>query len=212
MTRDQILGWGWVEAIHPEERGYVVREFTKALASGSSYGVEHRFRRADGIYRWYLSRAEPLRDEDGQIARWFGISVDVDERKRAEDHLRETCVKLARASRIATVAELSASIAHELNQPLTAVIANAQAARRWLLNSPPKCSEAVASIERVLRDGRVAGKRMQHIRALFNSNRSGRSTRGRRRSSAKRYDLFMKTGREMKFPLMYKLRLIFRQS
>ena len=167
MTLDQILGWGWVEAIHPEERGYVVREFTKALASGSSYGVEYRFRRADGIYRWYLSRAEPLRDEDGQITQWFGISVDVDERKRAEDHLRETRVKLARASRIATVAELSASIAHELNQPLTAVIANAQAARRWLLNSPPKCSEAVASIERVLRDGRVADKRMQHIRALF---------------------------------------------
>jgi len=109
-----------------------VRESTKALASGSSYGVEYRFRRADGIYRWYLSRAEPLRDEDGQIAQWFGISVDVDERKRAEDQLRETRVKLARASRIATVAELSASIAHELNQPLTAVIANAQAARRWL--------------------------------------------------------------------------------
>jgi phosphoglycerate-specific signal transduction histidine kinase len=115
-------------------------------------------------------------------------------------------------ARIATVAELSASIAHELNQPLTAVIANAQAAWRWLSNNPPNFSEAMTSIERVRCAGRVADKRMQHIRALFNSNRSGRSTRGRRRSSAKRYDLFMKTGREMKFPLMYKLRLIFRQS
>jgi len=167
MTLDQIQGWGWVETIHPEEREYVVEEFKKALASGSSFGVEHRTRRADGIYRWYLSRAEPLRDEGGQILQWFGVGIDIDERKRAEDHLRETRVKLARASRIATVAELSASIAHELNQPLTAVIANAQATRRWLSSSPINFSEATTSIERVLRDGRVADERMQHIRALF---------------------------------------------
>jgi C4-dicarboxylate-specific signal transduction histidine kinase len=62
---------------------------------------------------------------------------------------------------------LSASIAHELNQPLTAVVASAQAARRWLSNSPPNFSEALASIERVLRAGCVADERMQHIRALF---------------------------------------------
>jgi C4-dicarboxylate-specific signal transduction histidine kinase len=121
----------------------------------------------DGIYRWHLSRAEPLRDKDGQIVQWFGVAIDIDERRRAEDHLRETRAKLAGASRIATVAELSASIAHELNQPLTAVIAHAQAAWRWISNSPPNFSEAMASIERVLRDGRVADERMQHIRALF---------------------------------------------
>ncbi|WP_433971906.1 PAS domain-containing protein [Tunturiibacter lichenicola] len=167
MTLDQIKGWGWVEATHSEEQEYVVKEFKKALGTGSSYSNEHRIRRADGIYHWHLSRAEPLRDEDGQIVQWFGVAIDIDERKRAEDHLRETRVKLARASRIATVAELSASIAHELNQPLTAVIANAQAARRWLLNSPTNFSEAMTSIERVLRDGRVADERMQHIRALF---------------------------------------------
>jgi PAS domain S-box-containing protein len=167
MTLDQIQGWGWVEATHPEEREYVVKEFNKALATGSSYINEHRIRRADGIYRWHLSRAEPLLDEDGQIVQWFGVAIDIDERRRAEDHLRETRAKLARASRIATVAELSASIAHELNQPLTAVMANAQAARRWLSNSPPNFSEAMTSIERVLRDGCVADERMQHIRALF---------------------------------------------
>jgi PAS domain S-box-containing protein len=167
MTLDQIQGWGWVEATHPEEQEYVVKEFKKALATGSSYINEHRIRRADGVYRWHLSRAEPLRDEDEQIVQWFGVAIDIDERKRAEDHLRETRVKLARASRIATVAELSASIAHELNQPLTAVMANGQAARRWLSNSPPNFSEALTSIERLLRDGGVADERMKHIRALF---------------------------------------------
>ena len=167
MTLDQIQGWGWVEATHPEEQEYVVKEFEKALATGSSYINEHRIRRADGIYRWHLSRAEPLLDGDGQIVQWFGVAIDIDERRRAEDHLRETRGKLERASRVATVAELSASIAHELNQPLTAVMANAQAARRWLSNTPPNFGEVMTSIERVLRAGRVADERMQHIRALF---------------------------------------------
>ncbi|WP_433969877.1 PAS domain-containing protein [Tunturiibacter gelidiferens] len=167
LTVDQIQDWGWIQVIHPEEREYVVQEFKKAFANGSCYGTEHRTRRADGIYRWHMSRGEPLRDEDGQIVQWFGLDIDIDERKRMEDHLRETRVKLARASRIATVAELSASIAHELNQPLAAVIANAQAARRWLSNRPPNLSEAMTSIERVLRGGSVADERMQYIRALF---------------------------------------------
>jgi PAS domain S-box-containing protein len=167
LAVDQIQDWGWMQVIHPEEREYVVKEFKKALANGSSYGTEHRTRRADGIYRWHMCRGEPLRDEDGQIVRWFGLDIDIDERKRTEDHLRETRVKLERASRVATVAELSASIAHELNQPLAAVMANAQAARRWLSSSPSNISEAMTSIERVLRDGRVADERMQHIRALF---------------------------------------------
>jgi hypothetical protein len=87
-----------------------------------------------------LSRAELLPDEGGQILQWFGVGIDIDERKRAEHHLRVIRVKLARTSRIATAAELSASIAHELNQPLTVVIANAQAARRWLPSSPSNLS------------------------------------------------------------------------
>jgi C4-dicarboxylate-specific signal transduction histidine kinase len=74
---------------------------------------------------------EPLRDPHGKIIQWYGLSIDIDERKRAEDHLRDTRIKLNRASKIATVAELSASIAHELNQPLTAVLGNVQAAKRW---------------------------------------------------------------------------------
>jgi C4-dicarboxylate-specific signal transduction histidine kinase len=76
-------------------------------------------------------------------------------------------MKLSRASRIATVAELSASIAHELNQPLMAVLGNAQAAKRWLAANPPNLTETNTSIERVLRAIRSADETMQHIRALF---------------------------------------------
>jgi C4-dicarboxylate-specific signal transduction histidine kinase len=89
------------------------------------------------------------------------------ERKRAEDHLRETRIKLAKASRLATVAELAASIAHELNQPLMSILANAQAAKRWLNATPSNVTEMNSSIERIIRDARAADESMQHIRALF---------------------------------------------
>jgi C4-dicarboxylate-specific signal transduction histidine kinase len=88
-------------------------------------------------------------------------------KRRAEGRLRELRAELARASRVATAAELSASIAHELNQPLTSVLANAQACSRWLAAVPPKIREAVVSVERIIRDGRAAGAAMRNIRALF---------------------------------------------
>jgi C4-dicarboxylate-specific signal transduction histidine kinase len=92
---------------------------------------------------------------------------DIDDRKQAEDHLRDTRLKLSRASRIATVAELAGSIAHELNQPLMSILANAQAAKRWLNAAPANMTEVNSSIERTIRDARAADERMQHIRALF---------------------------------------------
>lgn len=108
-----------------------------------------------------------MRGPDGNIVHWYGLSIDIDERKRAEDHLRDTRTKLAQASRIAIVAELSASIAHELNQPLMSISANAQAAKRWLGATPQNMDEVNTSIERILRDSRAADETMQHIRALF---------------------------------------------
>jgi hypothetical protein len=74
-------------------------------------------------YRWHHARGEPLRGPHGKIIQWYGLSIDIDERKRAEDHLRDTRIKLTRASQIATVAELSPSIAHLLNQHLMSVLA-----------------------------------------------------------------------------------------
>jgi C4-dicarboxylate-specific signal transduction histidine kinase len=132
-----------------------------------SFDSVHRLRRWDGEYRWRHVMGEPLRDPEGKIVQWYGLSIDIDDRKKAEDHLRETRAKLNKASRTAMVAELSASIAHELNQPLTSVLANAQASKRWLASTPPNLEEVAASIERVVRDARSADQTMQNIRALF---------------------------------------------
>jgi PAS domain S-box-containing protein len=167
VSFEEIANRGWVNLIHPDDREDTTEAFFRAIETGDSFSTTQRLRRADGEYRWHHSMGEPLRDPDGKIIQWYGLSIDIDERKRTEDHLRDTRVKLTTALRIATVAELSASIAHELNQPLMAVLGNAQAAKRWLAANPPDLAETSASIERVLRDIRSADTTMQHIRALF---------------------------------------------
>jgi PAS domain S-box-containing protein len=168
-SHEEFVNRGWLSFIHPDDREESAKAFFRAIETGESYNVIHRVRRADGEYRWHQTRGEPLRDPDRKIIQWYGLSIDIDERKRAEDRLQDTRIELSKASKIATVAELSASIAHELNQPLMAVLGNAQAARRWLAVHPPNLTETDASIERILRDIRAADEAMQHIRALFKS-------------------------------------------
>ena len=164
---EELVNRGWEDFIHPDDLKETVAVFARAISSGESYRAIHRLRRADGEYRWHHAMGEPLRDPRGTIIQWYGLTIDIDERKRAEDHLRDTRIKLAKASRLATVAELAGSIAHELNQPLTSILANAQAARRWLSATPSNVAEVNSSIERTIRDARAADERMQHIRALF---------------------------------------------
>ena len=166
---EELANRGWERFIHPDDREETANSFFRAIETGESFSAIHRVRRADGEYRWHQTVGEPLRDPHGRIIQWYGLLIDIDERKRAEDRLRDTSIRLRTASKIATVAELSASIAHELNQPLMAVLANAQAAKRWLAANPPDLSEINASIERILRDIRSADEAMRHIRALFKS-------------------------------------------
>ena len=164
---EELVNRGWVSFIHPDDREEALTAFFRAIKTGESYNAINRLRRSDGEYRWHETRGEPLRDRHGKIIQWYGISIDIDERKRAEDHLRDTGITLAKASRLATVAELAGSIAHELNQPLMSILANAQAAKRWLNAASPNMKEGNSSIERIIRDAHAADETMQHIRALF---------------------------------------------
>jgi PAS domain S-box-containing protein len=167
MSPEGFLNGGWKNFVHPCDVIETERRFIQAIKTGESYSATHRLRRKDGEYRWHHARGEPLRDQHGEIIQWYGLSVDIDERKRAEDHLRDMSIKLNTASRIATVAELSASIAHQLNQSFMSISANAQAAKRWLATDPSNMVEVNTSIERIVRDSRAANETMQHIRALF---------------------------------------------
>lgn len=174
---EELVNRGWESFIHPDDRVETTKAFFRAIHTGESYSAIYRLRRADGAHRWHHTRGEPLHDPYGKIIQWYGLSVDIDERKRAEDHLRDTRIKLTKASKIATVAELSASIAHELNQPLMAVRGNAQAAKRWLTGLPPDLAKTNASIEQILKDIRSADETMQRIRALLKAKHTRRVTR-----------------------------------
>jgi len=88
MTAEQAQGWGWADAIHPHDRKKLVEEWQSSLASGSPVDTEARIRGFDGSYRWFLIRANPLRDESGNILKWYGTCIDIEDRKRGEEALR----------------------------------------------------------------------------------------------------------------------------
>jgi PAS domain S-box-containing protein len=89
MTLEQTKGWGWQPVLHPDDVENCLRRWSKAVETGEAYEIEYRFRRAsDGTYRWHLGRAVPMRDENGEIIKWFGTCTDIDDRKRTEESLR----------------------------------------------------------------------------------------------------------------------------
>ena len=167
MRFEDYLHFGWKQALHPDDFSAMANAFFHAIQTGTSFQNEHRLRRSDGEYRWHHARGEPLRDQQGRIIQWYGLSVDIDDRKKAEEQLRSTQARLARASQMATVAELSASIAHEINQPLAAVISSAQTCQTWLSGSSPDIARARAAVDRIVRDATAAAEVVRHIRALF---------------------------------------------
>jgi PAS domain S-box-containing protein len=90
MTAEQAAGWGWSEAIHPDDGDALVKHWQSCVASGIPVDTEARMRRHDGAYRWFLFHANPLHDDTGTISRWFGINIDIEDRKRSEETLHST--------------------------------------------------------------------------------------------------------------------------
>ena len=300
LSVEDGLGWNWGSAVHPDDLTRFVDAWHAAVAAGEPMESEARLRQADGNYRWWLIRNVPLRDELGNIVKWYGTSIDIEDRRQAEDALRQsqaylseaqrlshtgsfgwrvssgeirwsaetfrifqydqttkptlelsfqrthpedalavkqtvaramedgkdfdfehrllmpdgsvkyvhvvargergesgelgfagavmdiTAVKeaegktkraeealrqvqadLAHVNRVTTVGELTAYLAHEVNQPLSAIVANGHACLRWLSADPPNLARAQEAAERIIRDGQDAGEIVRRVRALF---------------------------------------------
>jgi len=88
LSSEEASGWGWTSAVHADDRDRLADYWRSILASGESGEIEARLRRFDGVHRWFLFRASPLRDESGGIVKWYGTNADIEERKRAEEALR----------------------------------------------------------------------------------------------------------------------------
>jgi len=161
-----------VELFHPDDKTAVKAVFQKSFARGEPLQHKGRLCRKDGEYRWIDSRFEPLRDEDGTILRWYGVNFDIDDEVRAQESLRLADERLARALRAASLSELSVSIAHELNQPLQAVVANAGAFQRWLNADPPNFGHASRVAQKIIRNADAAAQVISRIRSLFSKAES----------------------------------------
>lgn len=163
---DRILGYGFLDYIHPDDRDNVMETWVGILQSRRTGESEVRLRRADGQYRWFLWQASPFFDSAGELTQWFGINVDIENRKRAEERLQQTQNDLAHATRMTTMGELAVSIAHEVNQPLMAIVTNAGACLRWLSDSHTDIAMARKAVERIVRDGHRAGDIIVGLRQL----------------------------------------------
>jgi PAS domain S-box-containing protein len=91
MTFEQYQGDGWLQAIHPDDHQHTLTLWRHALATGEPFEIEYRVKDGHtGTYRWFLARAMPVRDEAGQIVKWFGTCTDIEEQKRVEEALRQS--------------------------------------------------------------------------------------------------------------------------
>jgi PAS domain S-box-containing protein len=113
LSAEQAQGWGWTVAVHPDDMNGLAAAWQAALASGTSGEAEARMRRLDGEFRWFLFRVDPLRDETGTIAKWYGVNTDIEDRKRAEHELRRSEAFLADAQRLSRTGSFSWLVATE---------------------------------------------------------------------------------------------------
>jgi PAS domain S-box-containing protein len=111
FSAERAQGTGWMEMIHPDDVGRHAKAWKNALATGTSFECESRLRRSDGEYRWFLARAEPLRDASGNIIKWYGTNVDIDDRKRADQALRRSEAYLAEAQKLSKTGSFGWNVA-----------------------------------------------------------------------------------------------------
>ena len=165
LERDPEL---WKEAVHPEDRDAVSVAWKQWLAGEAGERLDLAFRivRPGGEIRWVHSRGTLIRDETGTPYGASGIAEDVTEEKRAQEALAKAQADLAHMSRLSTLGELTTSIAHEVSQPVGAIIARADACARWLAADPPELAEARAALNNIAADGKRAREVMARIRAL----------------------------------------------
>jgi PAS domain S-box-containing protein len=97
VRASDLLGWRWMEALHPDDREPTRQFWTESVAGRRPYDVEYRIRRSDGTYGWFKTRGTPIRDNDGRIVKWFGTCTDITDRKRAEQELRDRELELRQA-------------------------------------------------------------------------------------------------------------------
>src|SRR5882672_4568461 len=165
--RSELLKKTWAEMTHPDDLAADVTQFDRVTAGEiDGYTLDKRWIRKDGRVIDTIMSAKCLRRADGSVDYFVGLVQDITERKRSEEALRGAQAQLAHMARVTTMGELTSSIAHEVNQPLAAVVTNGDACLRWLGNDPPNLDKARLSVAGIIKEGNRAGEIIQRVRAL----------------------------------------------
>ena len=158
----------WMVTMHPDDAEHAGKIYWDGIRGGTGFTMEARFLRArDRTYRWHLNRAVAVRDSAGNITRFVGTSTDIEDLKGAQAELHNTQAALAHMTRVMTMGELMASIAHEINQPLAGIITNANTCLLMLANDEPNIERARETLRRTIRDANRASEVITRLRALF---------------------------------------------
>jgi len=156
-----------LQRTHPEDRAKFQAAIERAIADMSHYEVEFRILLPNGTVKHVHTVGHPVLDASGNLVEFVGSSTDITERKLAEESLRQTQAELARVNRVTTMGELTASLAHEVNQPIAAASTNANTCLRWLAADTPNIEEAREAATRIVKDAKRAAEITSRIRQLF---------------------------------------------
>jgi PAS domain S-box-containing protein len=153
--------------IHPGDRARWQATIDRAVDEKSDYEMEYRILLPSGSLKYIQTVGHPVLNAAGDLLQFVGSATDLTERKHAEEALRQAQADLARVNRVTTMGELTASLAHEVNQPIAAAVTNANTCLRWLATTPPNVEEARAATIRIVKDGTRAAEIVSRTRLLF---------------------------------------------
>jgi two-component system, LuxR family, sensor kinase FixL len=161
------IGNGWSEGVHPDDLQSCLDTYVRAFDARQTFRMEYRLRRFDGEYRWILDIGAPRFESDGAFEGYVGSCVDVTDQKRAAEESRVLREQLAHVGRVSLMGELTASIAHEVNQPLCAIVSNAQALQRSLGTGQFDDEEMRAALRDITHDGQRASAVIAGVRGFL---------------------------------------------
>ncbi len=179
---EMTLGF-FEDIIYPADRSFVLQTIDEAVRAGAPFNLEFRICMPDGVVKYLQIAGHPIVEKSGELEEYIGAIMDLTEQKRAEEELRrketdlrKSQAELAHVTRVTTMGELAASIAHEVSQPLTGIVTNGNSCLRWLGAVPPNLDEAKQSANRIIRDGKRAADVIGRIRALFKKADTAKET------------------------------------
>ena len=169
-TMEQEVGTGWIQGVHPDDVQACFDGFLPAFHARKPFRMEYRLRRADGEYRWVIESGIPRYTGSGEFAGYIGSNIDITELKHAQEErerLRQLQADLAHMNRVSMMGELTASLAHEIKQPITAAVTNARACALWLQRDAPDITEARDAASRMVGDAKRAADIVDRVRSLY---------------------------------------------